>query len=180
MDFILDDYDEATYSGGGIYIFEGTLNIKGSRIVGNRAAHQGGGVFSYEGTVNFDNSLIKDNIAAYGGGIHNHLGNVSVSACDITNNKALGLSSTDPLGDGGGVWNFGTFDFNGGCVRNNQLDDVYRRKISTETALKSSTASCCGHDDNDRGQIARPRCETSSRTSGSSFYEPLSTSFLPL
>jgi hypothetical protein len=57
----------ATYSGGGVYNFEGSLHIMNSRIVGNRAAHQGGGIFSYEGTVEIDSCTIKGNTAAYGG-----------------------------------------------------------------------------------------------------------------
>jgi len=45
------------------------------------------------------NTNIGSNTAAYGGGVLNHLGKVSVSTYDTTNNKALGLRSTDPLGE---------------------------------------------------------------------------------
>jgi hypothetical protein len=141
----------ATYSGGGVYTYKGSLNIKGSRIVRNRAAHQGGDIINYEGTVNMDSGTIGSNIAAYGGGVLNHLGVMSMSKGDITNNIALGRSRTDPLGEGGGVWNFGTFDFKGGCVTNNQPDDVYHRRISTETAQKPSAMPCCGHNNQSDG-----------------------------
>jgi len=117
--------NNATYSGGGVYNFEGSLDIVNSRIVMNRAAHQGGGIFNYEGTANINNSTIQNNTAYYDGGILSHLGAITLSASDIEDNMALGLSSTDPLGEGGGVWSFSTFDFKGGCVKNNQPDDVY-------------------------------------------------------
>lgn len=116
----------ATYSGGGIYVYNGSLRIKNSRICGNRAAHQGGGIINFNGTVNMESGIIDANTAAYGGGVLNH-GLMNMYMGSIINNIALGLSSTSPEGEGAGVWNDRIFNFRGGNVQNNQPDNVYYR-----------------------------------------------------
>jgi hypothetical protein len=118
--------NQATYSGGGIYNYEGSLHIVNSRILRNRAAHQGGGIINYEGTVNMDSGLIEGNIAAYGGGVLNH-GLMDMCTGSIINNMALGRSATEPQGEGSGVWNDRAFNFKGGCVSNNRPDNVYHK-----------------------------------------------------
>ncbi len=111
--------NETTYSGGGLYNIAnkgsippgkiaGMVNIKNSRIVGNKAAHQGGGVINFDaGAVTIDNSCIEGNVAAYGGGVLNHLGTSNLNKVDIVNNRAVVRSRTEPKGEGGGVWTFG-------------------------------------------------------------------------
>jgi len=77
--------------GGGIGIYDGTLNLVNSVVSGN-AASEGGGIFSI-GTLNVINSTISSNSALYGGGIES-LGVVNISNSVISDNSS---------GFGGGI-----------------------------------------------------------------------------
>jgi hypothetical protein len=78
--------------------------------------------------VDIDDSTIKGNVAAYGGGILNHLGKLDICNVHILNNKAKGLSRTNPEGEGGGVWTFGPSYKAEGCnIKDNLPDNVYTK-----------------------------------------------------
>jgi hypothetical protein len=141
----------ATYSGGGVYNYKGSLYIKDSNIVNNRAAHQGGGIINFEGMVDTVSTTIGSNTAAYGGCVLNHLGAVHMYGGEITNNKALGISSTEPLGEGGEVWNNDIFNNHDVNIHDNKPDDVYNQEVPTKTFLKSSTMPCCEYDNQSTG-----------------------------
>ena len=56
-------------NGGGIYVnSNGTLNLRGARIAGNRAGDTGGGVY-VKGTLNITDGRIEDNTSEKSGGI---------------------------------------------------------------------------------------------------------------
>ena len=59
--------------GGGVYTYQGMLNISGSTISGNSATADGGGAYVYTGTMILENSTINGNMASDdGGGIQKH------------------------------------------------------------------------------------------------------------
>ena len=154
----LEDVDitrnEATYSGGGLYcwackgfsppgVVVGTVNIKNSRIVGNKAAHQGGGLINFDaGTVTIDSSRIEANRAAYGGGVLNHLGTLNLNKVNIVNNRAMGPSRTEPKGEGGGVWTFGPSYKQAGCIiKDNLPDQEYIKPYPPTTPLANNLSN---------------------------------------
>lgn len=53
--------------GGGIYVSDGTVNIFGGKIHGNKAGY-GGGIYLYMGAVNMYGGIISGNTATYSGG----------------------------------------------------------------------------------------------------------------
>ena len=89
------------YSGGGIYLEKGTLNMAGGAITGN-ASENGGGIYNADGTIALNGVKIDGNTAAgevyvseneesssggLGGGIYNK-NHMSLTACTISNNKS--------------------------------------------------------------------------------------------
>jgi len=86
----------ASGDGGGV-LSEGGLNIRRSRIEGNRSGQSGGGVRSHQEFYLFD-SVVSGNTAANDGGGLYGSGAVEVRGSTIGGNAALGL------GNGGGAY----------------------------------------------------------------------------
>lgn len=129
----------AVYSGGGISS-QGTVNLNGGIITGNRAAigggiytnlvinmiggsisnntaNKGGGVYNdqrYQNLLNLTGGSIDHNYAeTYGGGIYNNQGLVNLSGTSINHNYAR-------MFGGGGVYNnLGRVNLNGSSISNN-------------------------------------------------------------
>lgn len=139
--------------GGGIFVWEGTLNIKGGTISGNTVTENGGGIWIGGGTGSTTvlsitgNCNISSNTASYqGGGIY--IGNptkFTMSAGTISNNKASdagggimirdsgtnatitnGTISSNTATWGAGVCTFlyATLTINGGTIQNNVASNV--------------------------------------------------------
>ncbi len=92
----------ASFSGGGIYKNDGTLNITNSNISNNTSStNDGGGIYSFFGTTMISGSIISGNQAAgsfsrRGGGIVLAGGQTTITNSIISDNQAVG--------DGGGVY----------------------------------------------------------------------------
>lgn len=127
-------------NGGGI-TNSGRLTIEDLIITVNEATGSGGGVYNKDGTMVMNSGYIRGNKAAQGGGAYNHLGVMDMYGGEMTGNKALGLSTTDPLGEGGGVWNNYIFNNHAGNMHDNKPDDVHNQEVSTESLLTQSTTS---------------------------------------
>ena len=98
------DQNTASFSGGGIFTFNGTATIDSSAIENNRAlggpstTESGGGIFN-SGTMTITGGTITGNSTALdGGGVFNNNGALAIHGTDISNNTAGD--------DGGGLANF--------------------------------------------------------------------------
>ena len=79
--------------GGGIYNFtNAALTVEnGSVISNNDASDDGGGIFSYQGTVDVSDSTITENYASYGGGVYADSCTMTIeNGSSINNNYATG------------------------------------------------------------------------------------------
>jgi hypothetical protein len=109
-------------AGGGIYNFDGTVEVNNSTLTNNTAT-QGGGYFNIFADATFNGSAIIDNHViseAVGGGMYNALGSVIVNNTRIADNDAT--FSEGPGGDqslGAGLANGGTLTLTGSPVINN-------------------------------------------------------------
>lgn len=124
-------------SGGGIYNDgsggSSTLTILNSTVIGNSAYSAGGGIYNDAdnggiAAVSLTNSSVNGNIAAHnqlpagggvGGGIYNSGGNLTIANSAVSNNTA-GVSDPFPLGNGGGIANFGTVTITNSTISGNQ------------------------------------------------------------
>ena len=135
--------------GGGIYVFEGIVEIGSGNVSFNAAGNNGGGIYLQKGTINLDSASISSNNSTLSGGaiyMHNSATcsvNITGSS-EIINNSAensggaIYISSTgsltmtagtiggsnssdaniadsdsDGTGDGGAIYNGGTFNISG-------------------------------------------------------------------
>lgn len=81
----------STSGGGGIQIFNGTVNLTEMNIIGNNGGSGGGGgIFVVGGTLNLSNSNVSDNTASgNGGGINSNSGtNITITNSTISGNTA--------------------------------------------------------------------------------------------
>lgn len=99
-------------SGGGI-LNEGTLNINGGILSGNKAQEGGAIANENDGTLNLNGGSITNNRAVdFGGGAIVNKGTMTMSGGTITENVSAM--------NGGGVWTSGTFTISGGAIKENQ------------------------------------------------------------
>ena len=131
--------DVGVSSGGGIFIYRGTVNLENAIISGSTANH-GGGISNY-GTLNMDRCTISDNTANYGGGGIYNDGTIT----SLTNSTISGNTAT---GQGGGIYNNGaitsltnstisgntTSFFGGGICNNTTITSLTNSTISDNTA----------------------------------------------
>ena len=89
----------ASLGGGGIYIENASIIIKGCRITGNTSMRYGGGILSSKSTLKLIDSMLSDNYAEYqGGGFYGFdSSSIEITNTTIKDNRA-GLS-------GGGIYN---------------------------------------------------------------------------
>ena len=105
---------------GGQHIFtvdRGTLDINGGYIVGSGSnGTPGGGIYVDNGTVNLRGGVIAANRGSSGGGIFFQNGTLNISGGAVTGNEVIN-GHTD---NGGGIYvNSGTLNLSGGYVTNN-------------------------------------------------------------
>ena len=109
-------YNSATGSGGGIYVFTGSIALSGGKVTGNRAGGNGGGVCTKafrdaRSTVNLSGSAeISDNYAGgCGGGVYLEVfywdsnPNAYSNYCRLTMNGGK-ITGNTSVGEGGGVY----------------------------------------------------------------------------
>lgn len=98
--------------GGGIYVNDGTLNIKGGSVIGNKSSSNGGGIYSTAaGRVIVDGGKVTLNQSqSMGGGIY------AAGACDIISGE---VSSNQSSSQGGGLYVAGVCTLSGGSVQGN-------------------------------------------------------------
>ena len=121
---------EKSGNGGGIFVSNGTLTVKGDAVITGNSATNGGGIYATENsTVNIEGGEISGNSATNGGGIY-ATGNSTVNIKDgtVSGNKATfaPVSWTDEnitywtSGGGGGVYlDGGTVNVSGGTIDGN-------------------------------------------------------------
>ena len=84
-----------TSQGGGIHCKNGKATIINSTIIGNISRASGGGLYNYQGTVNMDRVSIMSNQiidrAGYGAGLHNFGGTLNITNSIIMANRTTGL-----------------------------------------------------------------------------------------
>ncbi len=105
---------------GGQHIFtvdRGTLDVKGGYIVGGGSkGTPGGGIYVDNGTVNIRGGVIAANRGSSGGGIFFQNGTLNISGGAVTGNEVIN-GNTD---NGGGIFfQNGTLNLSGGYVTNN-------------------------------------------------------------
>jgi alpha-tubulin suppressor-like RCC1 family protein len=107
--------NQATWDGGGIYNYYGTLTVETSTFSDNQATSGGGGIYNYYGTLTVETSTFSGNQADYrGGGIANGSGTLTVQDSIFSGNQAT---------DGGGIYNsYGTLTVETSTFSGNQAD----------------------------------------------------------
>ncbi len=91
--------------GGGLYFWNGTLNVEDSTFSGNASTWgYGGGIFTQYGAVNVENSTFAGNYAAwYGGAVYSDGGGiVNYGSLTVENNSLI--DGNFGIGSGGGIW----------------------------------------------------------------------------
>ena len=120
MNNIFIHENTATKSGGGVYLANGTLTIKGAdknKIINNTATSTGGGILVQDGNLKMETCLVQENKANYGGGV-----GVSNSAATTINllNPAIDFEKNTAYTAGGGMAVLGpiTLNFAGSLQHN--------------------------------------------------------------
>ena len=137
----------SNYNGGGVYITNGTFNMYGGTITGNRSLSangengKGGGVYLYSGTFNMHGGNISNNTARSGGGLEIESGTATINGGNISFNSTTkggggiclntsvsgklifndgNITGNQSQTSGGGIYvSKGKFSINGGTVTNN-------------------------------------------------------------
>ena len=104
--------NRCTDNGGGVFVNgNGAFNMYGGKIESNYSSYEGGGVAVYAGSFILEDGEISKNIAnSFGGGV-----SVVKSGCTFVMNGGL-LSENFSYYNGGGVGGLGTFTMNGGTI----------------------------------------------------------------
>ena len=100
-----------------VTVDRGTLDINGGYIVGSGSnGTPGGGIYVDNGTVNLRGGVIAANRGSSGGGIFFQNGTLNISGGAVTGNEVINGHSDN----GGGIYvNSGTLNLSGGYVTNN-------------------------------------------------------------
>lgn len=100
-----------------VLVDRGTLDVNGGYIVGGGSnGTPGGGIYVDNGTVNIRGGVIAANRGSSGGGIFFQNGTLNISGGAVTGNEVINGHSDN----GGGIYvNSGTLDLSGGYVTNN-------------------------------------------------------------
>ena len=138
-------------TGCGVYTY-GTFNMQDSTITKCEAVGDGGGVFvTAEGIFTMKNSTITGCTATEnGGGVCVNGGTFKMQGLSaITGCEAIGNTVNHKYGEGGGVYNKGTFEMTGGEIKNNKARvgggiQNDHKLILTGATLTGNTASFIG------------------------------------
>jgi hypothetical protein len=164
MQFMSATVTECTATKGGAIYNSGSLNIKGGAINKNKAENgDGGGIYNVS-ELELSGSVLTENSAQNGGNIYNagnattkesfmlYSGSASQSGGNIYNSE-LGIftqnSGSVTLGRaiyGGGVFNLGTYNLNGGGIYAN-LADVAQGLLNHGKVVLSGMGYCEKGDD---------------------------------
>lgn len=110
-----NDGNEAEYYGGGVFIVEGTFDMKNGTITGNRTTSDtigsGGGVYNMD-TFIMSGGFISGNTSGRQGGGVSNLGVCTISGGTVSKNEAVN--------NGGGIYNYKTFNVSGGNITGNK------------------------------------------------------------
>jgi len=109
----ISNHNSNIHNGGGVYVINGTFNMNGGTISGNKSSY-GGGVYVSSSTFNMSGGTISSNtIRGSGGGVHVEGGTFTMSGGTISDNVS---------GYGGGVYvTNGTFTMSGGIISGNTV-----------------------------------------------------------
>ncbi len=138
-------------TGCGVYTY-GTFNMQDGTITKCEAVGDGGGVFvTAEGIFTMKNSTITGCTATEnGGGVCVNGGTFKMQGLSaITGCEAIGNTVNHKYGEGGGVYNKGTFEMTGGEIKNNKARvgggiQNDHKLILTGATLTGNTASFIG------------------------------------
>jgi hypothetical protein len=145
--------------GGGISNYGSDLLLEGCTIVDNKSDDGAGGIYSYDGVLEIVNSAIARNEAQYGGGILCGGEELTIFGTSITENLGGGIDNAGALlvlgstitgnvgtfGGGGGIFNSGDLavhssvisgneDFRGGGVFNAGALSMFETTVEANTA----------------------------------------------
>ena len=144
-----------SHSGGaGVYVNSGgTLIMQGSSTIEDcSAANSGGGVYVSGGTFEMHGSskITRCSADKEGGGVYVSGGTFKMHGSSaITGCEAIGNTGTQEYGEGGGVYNKGSFEMTGGEIKNNKArvgGGIYNghKLILTGATLTGNTATFIG------------------------------------
>ena len=144
-----------SHSGGaGVYVNSGgTLIMQGSSTIEDcSAANSGGGVYVSGGTFEMHGSskITRCSADKEGGGVYVSGGTFKMQGLSaITGCEAIGNTGTQEYGEGGGVYNKGSFEMTGGEIKNNKArvgGGIYNNGtlILTGATLTGNTATFIG------------------------------------
>lgn len=122
------------FSGGGIALFQTTLDLTACSLIENHARHDGGGAYLRQGgSSSARNSTFARNFAAISGGGIFSFDNSSLilEHCTIANNESAGA--------GGGIWNGDQLTLANTVIGDNQAGDTNAREIREHTSNSQIT-----------------------------------------
>lgn len=165
-------------TGGGIYVLSGIVNMTNCKISGNTATYFGGGICDYYGTVTVKGGEVSGNMSNWGGGIFVVDGTVIVEGGAVSGNTASDRGGGIYIGrevDGGivtvksgGAVSGNTASDGGGIYASNSTVNVEGGEVSYNTAISSgggiyitditklSVSAAVTFSDNEASISARP------------------------
>ena len=133
------------YGGGGVYVeSSGSFTMSGGSIEGNTAQYYGGGVYVENGSFNMSGGSIEGNTASDGGGVYVKNGSFSMDGGSISGNTARSY--------GGGVYvKNGSFSMNGGSISGNTASPYGGGVYVYDGSFTMSGGSITGNTANSAG-----------------------------
>jgi len=122
-------------TGGGIYVYDGTVNVTDCTISGN-FGYDGGGIYN-EGTMNVSNSTISGNTAQYGAGIYNR-GVLNLINSTLAGNSASGAPGHPAIG---------------GAITNAHILNITNCVISGNSAISATSSGFAGGINSDAANV---------------------------
>lgn len=114
LDDVILENNQTWGNGGGIAnAGNAALYLQDVTLQNNKATRGGGGLYN-KGTATMDHGMFSGNTAGMGGGVYNSSGVVTL----IDNSQIVGNTATGV--GGGGVYNWSTFNMDGGTVSGNK------------------------------------------------------------
>ena len=149
MNCTISGNSSSSYGGGGIYN-TGTVIVTNCTISGNSSYYAGGGIFN-SGTAIMTHSSISGNTSRYSGdgnGISN-TGELSITDCTISENKAPTSIISSSINWGGGIHNTGEVSITDSTISGNTATHgggIYNAGAltATNTVISGNTVSSWG------------------------------------
>ncbi|WP_156003152.1 hypothetical protein [Treponema bryantii] len=150
-------YNQTGNCGGGIHVQKGTVNLDAVCMTSNKSQNLGGAIYTHSSytcnvNINGTSEIIKNSAYGSGGAIYiSSTGSLTMTAGTIGGSNSsdanIADSDSDGTGDGGAIYNAGTFNVSGSAYVSSgtlKINDVYlpsNKKVTIDSTWSGSQAS---------------------------------------